>query len=235
MAKANATWNVLPHRPIERLTPTLWRIEGDLEPLKRVMSVARLADGGLLVHNAIAMDDAAMTELDAFGPVRFIVVPNGFHRLDAPVYKSRYPGAKVLCPRGAKKKVAEVVPVDGTYDDLPADPRVRLEHLDGTNDAEGALVVSDEGETSLVLNDAVFNMPHLSGLTGFVFKSVTGSSGGPKVSRLFRVFMMKDKARFRAHLERLSALPDLKRIIVSHHETITDDPAGTLRAIAATL
>jgi hypothetical protein len=235
MAKANSTWNVLPHRPIEKLTPSLWRIEGDLDPLKRVMSVARLADGGLVVHNAIAMDDASMAELDAWGPVGFIVVPNGFHRLDAPVYKSRYPAAKVLCPRGAKKKVEEVVPVDGSYDDLPADPRVKLEHLAGTNDTEGVLVVSDDGETSLVFNDAVFNMPHLSGFTGFVFKSVTASSGGPKVSRLFRLFMMKDKTAFRAHLERLAALPGLARILVSHHETITRDAAGTLRAIAATL
>jgi hypothetical protein len=47
--------------------------------------------------------------------------------------------------------------------------------------------------------------------------------------------MIKDRPRFRAHLERLAETPDLKRIIVSHHEMIDEDPAGTLKRLAAQL
>jgi hypothetical protein len=46
---------------------------------------------------------------------------------------------------------------------------------------------------------------------------------------------MKDRRALRASLERLADLPDLKRIVVSHHRTIGEDAAATLRAVAATL
>lgn len=237
MAKAHSSWNVLPHRPIEKLSERLWRVEGDLPgmPLKRVMAVARRADGSLVVHNAVALAEEQMAEIDAWGRVAVIVVPNGFHRLDAKVFHDRYPTARVVCPAGARGKVAQVVDVAGTYGEEPADGVVELQDLDGTKQREGALIVRDADGTSLVLNDAVFNMPHVPGVTGFVLRRVTGSTGGPRVSRIMRALVISDKTAFRAHLERLADLPELKRIIVSHHETIEQDPAGTLRAVAATL
>ncbi len=50
-----------------------------------------------------------------------------------------------------------------------------------------------------------------------------------------RLLVISDRAAFRAHLERLAALPGLRRIVVAHHLTIDRDPAATLRAVAATL
>src|SRR4051812_39840203 len=121
MARANDAWTVLPHQAIEVLADNLWRVEGGLPdmPLKRVMTIVRRPAGGLVVHNAIALDDASMARIDAWGPVEYLVVPNGYHRLDAKVFKQRYPQARVLCPRGSSKKVAEVVAVDGSYEDFP--------------------------------------------------------------------------------------------------------------------
>jgi hypothetical protein len=55
------------------------------------------------------------------------------------------------------------------------------------------------------------------------------------VSRIARWFLAKDKPALRAHLERLAAIPDLRRICVSHHETIDREPAKVLRDVAATL
>jgi len=238
MAKANATWNVLPHGPIEKLDDHLWRVEGGLppgNPLRRVMTIAKRADGALVVHNAIALGDAEMKEIEAWGTIAWAVVPNGFHRLDAPAFHARYPDAKVICPSGARKKVEEVVPVSGTYDDFPKDEHVSFEHLDGTAQAEGVMTVKGSSGTTLVLNDALFNMPDLPGFSGFVLKHLTSSSGGPRISRISRLFLIKDKANFRAHLERLADTPNLARVIVSHHEVIADEPAKVLRAVAATL
>ena len=143
MAKAHTEWTVLEHGPIEKLADNLWRVDGTLPgmSLHRVMTIAKLGDGRLAVHNAIALREPEMKEIDAWGTVALILVPNGFHRLDAPAFKSRYPGAKVLAPKGSRKKVEEVVAVDGTYDDFPKDDAVRLESLRGVKGQEGAMVV----------------------------------------------------------------------------------------------
>lgn len=235
MAKANDTWNVLPHQPIEKLSDNLWRVQGDLPnmPLKRVMTIAKQSDGGLVIHNAMALDEASMREIEAWGEPRTLVVPNGFHRLDAPAFVKRYPSLKVIAPSGARKKVEEVVKVGGTYEDF-RDTDVKLEMVAGVAD-EGVMSVRSSDGTTLVFNDLVFNMPHVPGLQGFVLKHLTASSGGPKVSRVGKWFLIKDTRAFAGELDRLSNIGDLRRVIVSHHEVIETNAAETLRAVAASL
>lgn len=237
MAKANTTWNVLPHQPIEKLAENLWRVEGEVAgmPLRRVMTVAKRSDGDLVVHNAIALEPAAMSELDAWGKVRYLIVPNGWHRLDARIFQDRYPTASVYCPSGSRKKVEEVTAVKGTYEDFPRDSLVSLLTLDGMGKSEGVMLVQSADGATLVFNDALFNMPHGSGLQGFIFKYVTQSSGPLHVSRIGKLFLVKDRAAFRAHLERLAATPRLQRIIVSHHQTVAERAAETLKAAVADL
>jgi hypothetical protein len=238
MAKAHTTWKVLPHGALEKLSERVWRVEGTLEgvPMKRVMTIAKRSDGGLVIHNGICLGDAEMAELEAWGKVAAVIVPNGFHRLDAKVFADRYPAARIVCPAGARTKVEQVgVTVANTYDDEPRDEAVQLETIDGTKSGEGAMIVRDADGTTLVLNDAVFNMPHASGFMGFMLKRVTHSSGGPRVSRVMKLLGISDKKAFRAHLERFADLPGLVRVVVSHHLVIDQDPAGTLRAVAATL
>jgi len=234
---APASWKVLPHRPIEKLTENLWRVEGDLEklPLKRVMAVARRSDGDLVIHNAIALPEAEMAEIDAFGKVRYLVVPSGFHRMDARRFLDRYPEARVVCPSGSRKKVEEVVPVHLVYEEFPADEAVALTTLDGVSAREGFMTVRSSDGVSLVVNDALFNMPHVSGAHGFVFKHITKSSGGLLVSRLTRLVLIKDRAAFAAHLLRLADTPSLRRILVAHHQTVSEDAAAALRNAVAGL
>jgi hypothetical protein len=236
MAKALSQWTVSPHSPLEALEPDLWRVEQPLAtmPLQRVMTVARRQDGGLVIHNGIALDEASMKALEAAGEPAFLLVPNGMHRQDARIFKDRYPALRVVAPAGARAKVEEVVPVDLTYDQFPADGAVRLETLAGTEEHEGAMIVTSPAGTSVVLNDAVFNMPHPPGLKGLAVR-LMGSSGGPRVTRLARLALVADRAAFRDHLVRLASLPSLRRVIVSHHEVISEDPAGTLRRVAASL
>jgi hypothetical protein len=93
--------------------------------------------------------------------------------------------------------------------------------------------VRSPSATTLVFNDALFNMPHGTGLAGLFFRHVTASTGGPRVPRIFRWFVVKDRAALADHLERLADIPDLIRIIVSHHRMITEKPSETLRVVAA--
>lgn len=237
MAKVNTSWDVLPHLAIEKLEPNLWRVQGSLRgmALKRVMTLVRLDDGRIVVHSAIALSDDAMAEIEAWGTPAVLLVPNGYHRLDAPAWVERYPDLEVRCPSGARSKVEAVVRVDGDYDDLDVGENLKIETLDGIAAAEGVLIVRSPSGATLVFNDALFNMPHGSGFAGLVFRYVTASTGGPRVPRLFRWFVVKDRDALRAHLERLADTPDLIRIVVSHHRMITDRPSETLRKVAAGL
>jgi hypothetical protein len=226
MAKAFDTWTVLPHSPLEKLTENVWRVEGTMldGKTRRVMTLARMRDGRIVIHNGIALEEPLMKEIEAWGTPAVIVVPNGFHRQDAKIYKARYPAAKVYCPRGATKKVAQVVAVDGSYDDAPKDDDVLLAHLDGCKEGEGFLQVRSKDGVTLVFNDALCNMPPMGGLVGF-FLAPTGRASVPRVMRWLAV---KDKGAFGGKLTSLAAIPDLKRVIVSHGALIAEAPGAKL-------
>jgi hypothetical protein len=125
--------------------------------------------------------------------------------------------------------------VDGDYGDLDLGESLTVENLDGLAAAEGVLTVRSPAGATLIFNDALFNMPYGTGVAGWFFRYGTASTGGPRVSRLFRWFVVKDRAAFKAHFERLAETPDLIRIIVSHHRMITERPSETLREVAATM
>ena len=238
MPKVHHTWTVLDHGPLEQLADNLWRVEGALPgmSLRRTMTVVRRADGSLLLHSPIALDEARRRELEALGPVAVLVVPNAAHRLDAPAYKARYPGVVTFCPRGGRSKIAEVLTVDGSYDDYADDGTLRFEHLDGVDAGEGAMIVRSTDGTTVVLNDVVMNMDTKKDILGYLFTTVLGSAPGPRVSRLVRLAYVKDQPALRRHLERLAAIADLKRLVVSHEKVATGaDAARALRQAATYL
>jgi hypothetical protein len=222
---------------LETLSPHAYRFEAPLPggPLRRVMAVGKRSDGQLVVFSAIQLDDAGMGALEALGPVGFIIVPNGFHRIDAGRYAERYPNAKVLCPAASKDRMATVARVDGTLEDYPDDPRISVMYAAGTKQREAAMVIRDEADTTVVVCDAIFNMPHADGLAGFALKHITASSGGPTISRLARFILVSDPKALASQFEEFAALPNLKRVVVGHHQVIDQDPAGTLRTLAARL
>lgn len=86
MAVTFTEWKPLGHEPIVKLAENLWWVRGDLPgmSLKRVMTAVRLEDGKIAVHSAIAMEPKAQAELEAWGELACLIVPNPGHRLEAP-------------------------------------------------------------------------------------------------------------------------------------------------------
>ncbi len=234
----DSDWLVLPHQPIQQLSENLWRVEGDLPrfSMKRVMTVVRLHSGGLLIHSAIALDEAAMQQLEAWGTPRILLIPHIRHRMDAPRFKRRFPSLRVYAPPGALAKARAVVEVSGTYADVPADPAFSLELLDGTAQAEGALLVHSNDGTSVILNEVVFDLePPRSALARAAVKFL-GFGPGPRVSPVVKLEMVKDKAALAEHLRRLAAVPNLVRLVVSHSRMSAGSAAArALRDAAASL
>jgi len=226
-------WPTYDNGPLERISDHHWHLLGYLprNGLGRTMDVFRLSDGRVVIHNPICRDDDGMAEIEALGPIAFLIAPSAMHRTDVPHWKARYPDAAVLCPAGCRERVAQVVDVAGQYDAFPTDPNVHVQVLEGTGDAEGVFVSTADGEVSLVVADAIFNLPHSGGCAGIIVRLI-GSSGGPKVTPLAKRAMVKDKAAFTAHLRRLADLPGLTRVLPAHREPIEGDVAAVLRGIA---
>jgi hypothetical protein len=223
-------WKACAHTPIQKLATNLWRVESDMgrPPMRRAMDVVRRPNGDLWIHNAVAVSEEAMKELEAWGTPAVLLVPSGFHRMDPAQFKARYPRLKVYAPKGSVERVREKVAVDGSFDDLPCETDVAIEPIAGVGDKEAAVVVTSEDGASILLCDAVFNMAHRTGVNGLVLK-VIGSSGGPRVTRIFKLAVLKDKKAFKESMLRLAATPRLKRVLVQHEDAMT--PAELRAAI----
>lgn len=229
-------WIVLPHEKIVKHESNLWTVEGRLFDggARRRMSIIRLSDGRLLIHSAVPLDEPSMKEIEAWGPIAFIVPPNAFHDMDVGPYSRRYPDAKVLCDPKIQKKIAKRARVDGTLSDLPTGLGVRVEPSAGTKNDEPCFIVESEGRTSLIFTDAMFNVPHFGGFVGFMMR-VLGSTGGPRVTRVFKLAAMKDKVAYREHLEKLTSVPNLARLVVAHGAVVENDIPGFMREVMRSL
>lgn len=236
MAKALGEWKVRAHGPLLTLAENLLWVQGSLPgmSLKRSMVVVRLNDGRLVIHSCIALEPAPMAELERFGTPAFLIVPNAMHRLDAPAYKQRYPALRVLAPKGSRAGVEQVIPVDGAYEDFPLSDVARLETLHGVGETEGALIAHSSDGVSVVLNDCMFNMDRKRDPLGFLFTTIMGSAPGPRVSRLAKWMLVKDKQALRADFERYAALPNLERVIVAHEKVASGPDARASLLQAAT-
>ena len=230
-------WTVLSHTPLEKLQPNLWSVESALPqgPLRRRMGIARFSDGRLLFLNAIALDDASMRELEAFGEPAFALAGNGFHRLDLGSYKVRYPKLRVLAAPGALARVARFAAVDGWLELLPADAGVRVEDLAGTKMGDTVATATSGGETTLCFpGDALANAAQATGVPGLLIR-LAGLSGDLQVPRLIKLIGMRDKRALREHLLRLADTPGLQRVFTCHGPVVSVDASGALRRAAQSL
>src|SRR5438093_2780418 len=109
MTKPYEHWNVQPHGPLVQVDDGILTVVGKihmpLTDLPRRMTVVRLNDSRLVVFSAIALDEDEMAALEARGRPAFLIVPSDKHRLDAKIWKDRYPAMHVVAPEGARTKV----------------------------------------------------------------------------------------------------------------------------------
>jgi len=98
--------------PLNRLKPVagnLWIVDGPLirfgpagfkMPFPTRMTIIRLGDGGLFVHSPTALPDELKAEVEAIGPVRFIIGPNRLHYAWIADWRAAFPDAEIwLAPR----------------------------------------------------------------------------------------------------------------------------------------
>ena len=234
---ANTPHKLFPHDDLETHAPGLWSVRGSLPfPLKRNMTIYKLADGTLLLHSVVALSDEGMAKLDALGRTSVIVVPHGGHRMDLPFYKARYPEARVVCPAAVRAKVEEVAPVDATCEETLPGLGVRIHEVPGFKNGELAYEVAIPDGKALILSDIVANRDHPPGFGGKFMAAVTGGiKGRLGVPRIMKVVMMKDKAAARAGLGKLADVAGVEVVIPAHGRPVKGGCAEALREAAARL
>lgn len=238
MTSPYKSWTVQPHGDLVQVNDRILTVVGDIHmPIghfPRRMTVVRLAGGDLIIYSAIALDDARMAKLEAFGSPAFMIVPSERHRLDAPGYKERYPSIKVIAPSGARDKVAEVSPVD-TSAPVFEDASVRYIEVPGTKQTEAALEVASSDGVTLIVNEIIGDIHDAKGLRGWLLKLMGFAGDEPHVPAPVKLMFSKGKDELAAQLRSWAEIPNLKRIIVSHGDIIETAPQSTLRKLADSL
>jgi hypothetical protein len=234
MTKPHETWTVEPHGPLEQLGHNLYTVTGTLKmPLgetTRRMTIARLAAGELVVFSPISLAEPEMKQIEAIGPIRYIIVPRGNHRLDLKPWKQRYPNAVVVAPEAVKSDIEEVIPVDHTFLDT-GDPNVIIDNAPGTAKKELTMMVTTEGgKKTLAVADLIFNIPEKSGVEGVAFKVMGMNPGHPSLPWTVKLGLVKDEAALKQGFEAWSRDPELVRILPAHGGVI-DNPKEILRSL----
>ncbi len=222
---------------LRAIANNMWVVDGTIQmppgPLPRRMTIARLASGGLVVFSAIALDDALMAEVEALGRPTFLVVPNAFHREDAPKWKARHPDMRVVAPERARAAVDEVINVDDTVGDF-GDSTVLFVPVAGTK-GESAMIVRHQSSVTLVVNDLIANVQNSRGIMKLVLTLMGFAGSRPQVPRMFKKRAVEDAGLVAKQFRQWAATPGLVRIVVSHGSIIEDAPPLLLERLAAKL
>jgi hypothetical protein len=238
MSQPLKTWKVLPHGELAEFDGCILTVTGDIHmplmDLPRRMTVVRLNGSRLVIYSAIALGAGEMATLEAYGRPAILIVPSDKHRLDAKIWKDRYPAMQVVAPAGARAKVEKIVPVD-TVEPRFDDPKLQFVTVPGTRGCESALVVSTLNGTTLVLNDIVGNIRNSSGIGGWLLRMVGFAGTKAQIPKVVQMMMIEDKSALRTQLLQWAGIESLKRILVSHGSTIEDNPRQVLRDLAGSL
>ncbi len=236
MVSPNWHKHVHPHGPLQQIAGNTWQVTGSLSKghVPRNMVVHRMPNGGLWLHSVIALDEKRMAELVALGRPEILVVPSGLHRLDAAVYKERFPPLQVLCPAASRGEVAKKVAVDGICEEVLPARGILVIRADGLKDTELAYVLSAPEGKVLVVTDMLFNLPRLPGIDGWLLHWI-GSTGFFGITVIGRLFLLKNKRRFAEWLTQMSGMPGLYAISVAHGDAVVGNAGEALRGARARL
>ncbi len=201
------------------LDPGLWVAEqplrfGGLEIGAR-MTVVRLPDGELLLHSPIRPTVALVDEVRALGSVAALVCPNRFHHLFAADWMEACPDAALFVAPGLERKRPDLR-IAGVLSEVPDElwrgalEQVVIQGLPLTNE----VAFFHPASRTLIATDLAFNIgPDHPTLTRWAFR-FAGAYRRLAPTTLERI-LVRDRARFRASLERILEWP-FERVIVAH-------------------
>lgn len=204
---------------MRELAPGLWIADAPLRflglELGARMTVVRLSGGDLLLHSPVAAAPELVAEVASLGRVAHLVAPNRFHHLFVGDWQERFPEAAIHVAPGLERKRADLaigsrlgaVPDPAWADVLD---QVALAGLPATNE----VVFFHRPSSTLIASDLAFQIgPESPAPTRAAFRAM-GAYGRLCPTPLERL-LVRDRAAFRASLERILAWP-IERVVVAH-------------------
>jgi hypothetical protein len=193
------------------------------------MAAIRLADGSLFVWSPIALSNALKREVDALGPVRFLVSPNRLHHLFLGQWKTAYPEARLYASPGLRKKRKDLS-FDGELGDVP-----EYEWMADVDQVavRGSFLTEVEffhrASRTAIFTDLLqnFSPDWFTGWRGIVARLDGICAPYPGAPREWRATFYNRRAA-RAALARILAWP-IERVLIAHGDGVTRDGAAFVR------
>ena len=161
---------------------------------------------GLVLYSPVALDDAAITDIQAIGEVCTIIAPNLYHHMYLRAAIAAFPAARVLVPDGLAAKIG---PIPGSHpitDKADPDLPNGLEHhvFSGHAIRETSLFHRPTG--TLITADLLYNYQREGFTAEKVFFGLMGIYGRPGVPFYHR-FAIEEKASVSRLIEQVRYWP----------------------------
>jgi hypothetical protein len=179
------------------------------------MTVVRLPGPRLLLHSPIPVTEALVQEVEALGPVSYLLAPNRFHHLSVGEWARACPDAEIHAAPGLDTKRPELK-IAGILGDAPAPgwadalDQILVDGFPLANE----VVFFHRPSRTLIASDLAFNIgPSSPPLTRLAFRLANGY-GRLSPTLLERLFV-RDRTAFRRSLERILGWP-FERVVIAH-------------------
>ena len=184
------------------------------------MAIIRLPTNGLFVWSPIRLTPELKSEVDALGPVKFIVAPNAAHHLFMGEWAEAYPEARLFGTPGLLKKRSEIG-WHGVLTDL-AEPgwSADIDQVVVPNDLlEAETVFFHRASGTVIFTDLIqhFDRTWFKGWRAIVARLDLMAAPEAEVPRKFRFSFRNRKAR--AAIKTILQWP-IERVLMAHGEQI---------------
>ncbi|HTU53615.1 MAG TPA: DUF4336 domain-containing protein [Acetobacteraceae bacterium] len=227
---------------LEKFGPEIWIADGPVVPFFGAfpyptrMAVIRLSNGRLFVWSPVALSSVPRPEIDALGPVGYLVSPNPLHHLFLKEWKSAYPEARLYAPPGLRRRRKDLS-FDADLGDAP-DPEWAADMdqvLVGGSFAMTEIVFFHRASGTAIFADLIENLARdwFKGWRGLLARLDGIVAPNPGAPREWRASFV-NRRRARAALARILAWP-IERVLIAHGEPAAADGALFVRSAFAWL
>jgi hypothetical protein len=220
-----------PYTPLDTLKSIardLWIVDGPeiwfgyfglKLPFPTRMTIVRLPDGALWLHSPTKPTDTLVSNIEAIGPVKFLIAPNTIHYWWIPDWKARFPAAEIYAAPGLAHVAKRDVPVQHTLANAP--PAVWAEILDQLLVDGDVLTEVDffhRPSGTLILTDLIENF-ELGRIRNWFYRLLVriGGASDPdgKTPIDMQLSFLRQRNAVRAAVQRMIAW-EPERIIIAH-------------------